>query len=71
MPGLNIGVYKAGFVSTQGDYEHNARIVFETLDRLEKLLADHQRLYLLETPNATEVDIKLYTTLVRFDVIYQ
>ena len=71
MPGLNTGVYKAGFASTQEHYEKNARIVFETLDRLEKMLADHQHLYLLATPNPTEVDTKLYTTLVRFDVIYQ
>ncbi|KAK3178381.1 hypothetical protein OEA41_000516 [Lepraria neglecta] len=71
MPGLNTGVYKAGFASTQEDYEKNARIVFETLDRLEKMLADHRHLYLLATPNPTEVDTKLYTTLVRFDVIYQ
>lgn len=55
--GLNIGVYKAGFASTQQDYEHNARIVFETFDRLEKILATHQRLYRLETPQPTEVDL--------------
>ncbi|KAL2038838.1 hypothetical protein N7G274_008360 [Stereocaulon virgatum] len=71
IPGFNIAVYKAGLASTQEDYETNARIGFETLDRLEMTLADHQRLYLLETPNPTEVDIKLYTTIERFDVIYQ
>lgn len=41
MPGLNTGVYKVGFASTQEDYEKNSRIVFETLDRLEKILTDH------------------------------
>lgn len=71
MPNLNSGVYKAGFADTQEDYDKNCRLVFETLDRLESMLAEHDGLYVLGTKQPTEIDIKLYTTLVRFDTIYQ
>ena len=71
MPNLNNGVYKAGFANTQEDYETNCRIVFQTLDRLEKMAAESSTSYMLGTTQPTEIDIKLYTTLVRFDTIYQ
>jgi len=71
MPNLNNGVYKAGFAATQEDYDKNCRIVFETLDRLESMLTNSKSLYVMETREPTEIDIKLYTTLVRFDPIYQ
>ena len=71
MPNLNNGVYKAGFAKTQEDYERNCHVVFETLDRLENMFASQGSLFLLGTPHPTEVDIKLYTTLVRFDPVYQ
>lgn len=71
MPDLNNGVYKAGFADTQEDYEKNCRIVFQTLDRLEEILAEGQQIFLLGSMQPTEVDIKLYTTLIRFDAVYQ
>ena len=71
MPNLNNGVYKTGFANTQEDYEKNSRIVFETLDRLEKMAAESSTSYILSTPHLTEIDIKLYTTVIRFDTIYQ
>ena len=71
MPNLNNGVYKAGFAPTQEIYEQNCRMVFETLDHLESILSKKNHLYLLGTAEPTEVDIKLYTTLVRFDAVYQ
>ena len=71
MPNLNNGVYKAGFAPTQDVYEKNCLIVFETLDRLESMLAKEDCIFILGTPEPTEVDIKLYTTLVRFDAVYQ
>lgn len=70
MPDLNEGVYKAGFAATQEDYDAHCPIVFQTLDRLENMLDDNRSLFLLGK-QITEVDIKLYTTLVRFDTIYQ
>ena len=76
MPDLNNGVYKAGFAATQEDYNKACLNVFKTLDRLESMLYDHGNLYILVVGNQqqqqpTELDIKLYTTLIRFDAIYQ
>ncbi|KAK4690157.1 glutathionyl-hydroquinone reductase, partial [Lecanoromycetidae sp. Uapishka_2] len=71
MPNLNAGVYKAGFASNQEDYEKNAKIVFDTLNRLEAMVKESNTLFLLGNTHPTEIDIKLYTTLVRFDTIYQ
>ena len=71
-PGLNTGVYKAGFAPTQEAYDSAAVVVFETLDRLEKILKEQNSIFIIPgTLHPTEVDIKLYTTLVRFDIIYQ
>ncbi|MCJ1226953.1 hypothetical protein MMC12_003608 [Toensbergia leucococca] len=70
VPDLNLGVYKAGFAQAQEDYEKNARVVFKTLDRLESILKSHEGPYLLPGNNLTEIDLKLYATLVRFDAIY-
>ena len=71
MPGLITGVYKAGFADTQEAYDANCRVVFETLDRLDKILSDTGNVFIISSRDPTEVDIKLYTTLVRFDTIYQ
>ena len=71
MPDLNSGVYRAGFADNQEDYEKSCIVVFKTLDRLESMLAEHKGPYVLPGPSMTEIDIKLYTTLVRFDAVYQ
>lgn len=71
-PDLNEGVYKAGFAPNQEAYDSAAVVVFETLDRLEKMLKEQNTVFIIPgTSHPTEVDIKLYTTLVRFDTIYQ
>lgn len=64
---LNNGVYKAGFATSQAAYEDAVVPLFETLDWLEDLLAD--RRYLVGD-TFTEADIRLFTTLVRFDPVY-
>jgi putative glutathione S-transferase len=64
---LNNGVYKAGFATTQVAYEEAITPLFDTLDWLEERLA--QSRFLLGD-NLTEADIRLFTTLVRFDVVY-
>ncbi len=64
---LNNGVYKAGFASSQAGYEAAVAGVFDTLDWLEARL-HHQRYLVGET--LTEADIRLFTTLVRFDSVY-
>ena len=64
---VNNGVYKAGFAGTQAAYEEAVGPLFETLEWLEARLAD--RRFLLGDA-LTEADIRLFTTLVRFDSVY-
>ncbi|KXS98879.1 hypothetical protein AC578_10856 [Pseudocercospora eumusae] len=66
---LNTGVYKAGFAPDQATYEKNLPPVFAMLNRLEKLAASHGGPYILGK-EMTEVDIRTYCTLIRFDVVY-
>jgi putative glutathione S-transferase len=65
--GLNNAVYRAGFASTQEAYEEPARAVFATLDRLEERLAGQRYAF---GDAITEVDWRIFTTLVRFDAVY-
>ncbi len=64
---VNNGVYKAGFATTQAAYEYAVRPLFATLDRLEARLASRRWLV---GDAMTEADIRLFTTLVRFDPVY-
>lgn len=64
---VNNGVYKAGFATEQSVYEEEVTRLFETLDKLELHLED--RTYLVGD-QLTEVDIRLWTTLIRFDPVY-
>jgi putative glutathione S-transferase len=64
---VNNGVYKAGFATAQPAYEEAVRALFETLDALDERLAS--RRYLCGG-RMTEADIRLFTTLVRFDPVY-
>ena len=66
-PGLNNGVYRAGFASTQAAYEEAASEVFATLDAMEDQL---ERTRYLTGEWLTEADWRAFTTLVRFDVGY-
>jgi putative glutathione S-transferase len=64
---LNNGVYKAGFATTQEAYEEAYRALFARLDWLSDRLAG-QRYLVGDT--ITEADVRLFTTLVRFDSVY-
>lgn len=64
---INNGVYRAGFARRQDAYERAFTEVFDALDWLEELLA-RQR-YLVGDA-ITEVDWRLFPTLVRFDEVY-
>jgi putative glutathione S-transferase len=67
-PRLNNGVYRAGFATTQEAYEEAFADVFAMLDELEARLGDGRDFLLGE--RLTEADIRLFVTLVRFDVAY-
>ena len=64
---VNNGVYKAGFAASQSAYEAAFDALFSTLDDLDRRLADQR--YLVGA-RLTEADIRLFTTLVRFDAVY-
>jgi glutathionyl-hydroquinone reductase len=64
---INNGVYRAGFASTQAAYEEAVVPMFETFDWLERRLSRSR--YLLGE-RLTEADVRLFTTLVRFDAVY-
>lgn len=65
---LNNGVYKAGFASSQQAYDEAVTGVFEALDALETRLSDGREYVFGGGP--TESDIRLFVTLIRFDVAY-
>lgn len=64
---VNNGVYKAGFAGTQEAYDEAVGELFATLDWLEARLDGHEWLV---GDRLTEADIRLWTTLVRFDPVY-
>jgi putative glutathione S-transferase len=64
---VNNGVYKSGFATTQVAYEEAVGPLFETLDWLDDRLSQSR---FLCGDTLTEADIRLFTTLVRFDAVY-
>jgi putative glutathione S-transferase len=66
-PRVNNGVYRAGFATSQGAYEEAYDGLFAELDALEKLLGENRY---LTGEHLTEADVRLFTTLVRFDAVY-
>lgn len=64
---INNGVYKAGFATKQEVYEEEVTALFAALDQMEERLAGQD--YLVGN-RLTEADIRLFTTLVRFDTVY-
>jgi putative glutathione S-transferase len=68
---INNGVYRAGLATSQSAYEEAVRKLFTSLDRVEEHLGEYER----EGPYLfgkylTEADIRLFPTIVRFDVAY-
>ena len=64
---VNNGVYRAGFAQSQKAYDEAVRALFDTLDWLEARLSQSRWLM---GDRFTEADIRLFTTLVRFDTVY-
>ncbi|MFV0360033.1 glutathione S-transferase family protein [Tropicimonas sp.] len=65
--GLNNGVYKAGFATTQDAYDAAVAGVFETLDWMQARLSGQR---FLAAGALTEADLRAFTSLVRFDAVY-
>ncbi|MFC3695040.1 glutathione S-transferase family protein [Chenggangzhangella methanolivorans] len=64
---VNNGVYRAGFATSQEAYEEAFDALFSELDALDERLAGQR--YLMGSA-LTEADVRLFTTLARFDAVY-
>ena len=64
---INNGVYRAGFATTQSAYEEGVKDLFAALDYWEEVLSKQRYLC---GDRLTEADICMFTTLLRFDVVY-
>jgi putative glutathione S-transferase len=64
---VNNGVYRAGFAGSQEAYEDAYARLFDRLDWLTERLRN-QRYLVGDT--ITEADVRLFTTLARFDAVY-
>ena len=65
--GINNGVYRVGFATTQQAYEDSVKLLFKTLDQIEQQLTKNE--FLLGS-EPCEADWRLIPTLIRFDNIY-
>jgi putative glutathione S-transferase len=66
---LNTGVYKAGFAPDQDVYDKNVIPVFAALNQLEEIVHQNGGPFLLGK-DITELDVRLFTTAIRFDTVY-
>lgn len=64
---INNGVYKTGFAKNQSAYDKSFNNLFNSLDEIDKSLEGKK--YLVGE-QLTEADIRLLTTLLRFDIVY-
>ncbi|ACK69409.1 Glutathione S-transferase domain protein [Gloeothece citriformis PCC 7424] len=64
---VNNGVYRCGFAQTQQAYEKACNELFNTLDEIEQVLETKR--YLCGN-QITLADVRLFTTLFRFDIVY-
>jgi putative glutathione S-transferase len=64
---VNNGVYRCGFAGTQEAYDQAYDRLFAALDWLEDRLSGQR--YLMGD-SITEADVRLFTTLARFDAVY-
>lgn len=65
--GINNGVYKCGFATTQQAYDTAYQSLFSALDEIEERLTKQR---FLAGGQITEADWRLFVTLVRFDAVY-
>jgi putative glutathione S-transferase len=65
---VNNAVYKAGFARRQAVYEREVQQLFQALDQLDLRLGERRFLF---GGRPVETDWRLFTTLLRFDAVYQ
>ncbi|MGO9883126.1 MAG: glutathione S-transferase family protein [Solirubrobacteraceae bacterium] len=66
--GVNDAVYRTGFARSQSAYDSAVSDLFQTLDELDLRLVEQRFLF---GSRPLETDWRLFTTLVRFDAVYQ
>ena len=66
---INTGVYKCGFAEEQDAYDKAYDTLFASLDHFDNMLEKSGGPFLFGSV-LTELDIRFYTTLVRFDTVY-
>ena len=64
---VNDGVYGMGFAKTQNEYDLAFNRFFDSLDEVEESLSNQRY---INGNTITETDIRFYTTMIRFDVVY-
>ncbi len=64
---INNGVYRCGFATSQEAYEKAFDNLFNELNQIENILSNQRY---LTGDKITETDWRLFTTLIRFDVVY-
>ncbi len=64
---VNNGVYRCGFAQTQSAYDQACEELFTTLDEIDAVLETNRYLCGEEL---TLADVRLFTTLFRFDIVY-
>ncbi|MBL1208917.1 glutathione S-transferase C-terminal domain-containing protein [Geminocystis sp. GBBB08] len=64
---INNGVYRCGFAQTQSAYEEACQGLFTVLDEIEAHFVNNRYLC---GDRLTLADIRLFTTLIRFDTVY-
>ncbi|CAI4062629.1 hypothetical protein SKDZ_07G3970 [Saccharomyces kudriavzevii ZP591] len=84
-PNINLGVYKAGLADNTKAYEIEVKNLFENLQKIENILkTNYKRLqeqfgdmqdkilpkFFVLGQRLTEADIRLYATIIRFDIVY-
>ena len=64
---VNNGVYRCGFAQTQSAYDTACTELFDTLDEIDAVLQTKRYLC---GDRVTLADVRLFTTLFRFDIVY-
>jgi putative glutathione S-transferase len=67
---VNNGTYRAGFATTNEAYSAGVERFYDGLDRLEEHLASSKHQPYLFGEHITEADVRLFPTILRFDVGY-